>query len=244
MSESDRPSIFVHLMPSLIPPGALRGGVVVVVDVLRATTVMIQALASGCAAIVPCGVIDEATALAASLPAGSALRAGERQGLPIPGFDLANSPADFTPEVCRGKTLVMTTTNGTRAILASREADRVYVTAFSNLGATGAVLRDDPRPVHVVGAGTDGTISLEDTLLAGALVMNLTDRAAGNDEALIARGLWSESEANLERVLESGRGGRRVSEIGLAADVHEAARIDVHQFTASLRSEPLRIVRD
>ena len=101
MAPTDRARVFVHLLPSLIPPGSLRGGVAVVVDVLRATTVMVYALAAGCEAVIPCGEIDEAKATAASLPPGSALLAGERQGLPIPGFDLGNSPGEFTPEVCR-----------------------------------------------------------------------------------------------------------------------------------------------
>src|SRR4051794_12107768 len=114
MTESDGPKVFVHLLPGLIPRGALAGGVAVVVDVLRARTVMVRALAAGCRDVVPCGEIDEALRLAAGLPRGAAILAGERQGLPIDGFDLGNSPASFTPEVCRGKTLVMTTTNGTR----------------------------------------------------------------------------------------------------------------------------------
>ncbi len=178
MSESDRPSVFVHLLPSLIPPGVLRGGIAVVVDVLRATTVMVQALASGCASIAPCGEIDEAKALAAALPAGTALLAGERQGLPIPGFEFGNSPGDFTPEVCRGKTLVMTTTNGTRAILVSLEADRVLVAAFSNLERTAAALRDDPRPIHLIFAGT-GPEDQPGRHLAHGRASGALDRASG-----------------------------------------------------------------
>ena len=88
-----------------------------------ATTVMVQALAAGCEAVIPCAEIEEAKRSAAGLPAGSALLSGERQGLPIQGFDLGNSPGEFVPDVCRGKTLVMTTTNGTRAILASLTGD-------------------------------------------------------------------------------------------------------------------------
>src|SRR5262245_35942829 len=113
---ANRPSIFVHLLPSLIPPGALRGGVAVVIDVLRASTVIVQALASGCEAVIPTLEIDEARRIATSLPAGKSLLGGERHGLPIEGFDLGNSPGDYTDEVCSGKTLVITTTNGTKAI--------------------------------------------------------------------------------------------------------------------------------
>jgi 2-phosphosulfolactate phosphatase len=254
MSESGRLAVHVHLLPSLIPPGALEGGVAVVVDVLRATTVMVHALAAGCQAIVSCGEIEEAKTIAAGLPPGTALLAGERQGLPIPGFDLGNSPGDFTPEVCNGKTLVMTTTNGTRAILASRGASRVLVAAFSNLEATVATLKDVPGAVHVVCAGTEGWISLEDTLLAGAIALGLEERGAGNDETLIATGLWRgqlrwvEDEAiDLEQplfhLLGLGRGGRRVREIGLQADIREAARMTQHPFTARLWPDAMRILR-
>src|SRR4051794_31619088 len=159
MSESDRPVVFVHLLPSLIPPGALKGSVAVVVDVLRATTVMVHALAAGAEAIVPCSEIAEARRIALEHPAGSTVLGGERQGLPIEGFDLGNSPDEYTPEVCGGKTVVMTTTNGTRAILASLEAERVLVAGFVNLRATVDalsvnVLKVHALPMHIICAGT------------------------------------------------------------------------------------------
>lgn len=259
MSESGRPAVFVHLLPTLIPAGAFRGATVVVVDVLRATTVMVHALAAGCKAIIPCGEVEEARAIAAGLPDGSALLAGERQGLPIAGFDLGNSPGAYTPEVCRGKTLVMTTTNGTRAILASLEADHVFVAAFPNLLATAHAVNEDPREVHVVCSGTDGWISLEDAILAGALACDVAitrrpetlNRAFGNDEAEIVSRLWGHvplgadpTDTDLADTLALGRGGRRVREIGLAADIHDASRIDRFPLVAELRRDPLRVVRN
>ncbi|CAN5875646.1 2-phosphosulfolactate phosphatase family protein [soil metagenome] len=244
-------SVSVHLLPGLIPSGALAGGVAVVVDVLRASTVMVQALASGCEAIVPCLEIEEARRTALALPTGSAILAGERQGLPIEGFDLGNSPDSFTPEVCRGKTLVMTTTNGTRAILASLEADRVLVAAFSNIGATLGALLDDPRPLHIVCSGTDGRISFEDSLLAGGLAATLIQRgrAPGNDEATLTAHAWRWDEglvdpaAAIRHALTLGRGGQRVRELGLLADLDAASRFD-HQggLVAELRRDPIRIV--
>jgi 2-phosphosulfolactate phosphatase len=260
MPESERPEVFVHLLPSLIPPRSLKRGVAVVVDVLRATTVMIHALAAGCEAVIPCGEIDEARRAAASLPEGCVLLAGERQGLPIDGFDLGNSPGAFTPTLCRGKTLVMTTTNGTRAILASLDAERVLVGAFPNFAATVQLLHLENRDVHVVCSGTDGQISYEDTLLAGAFAQHLKDMGAAlrNDEAEIAAGVWSkvhnslwyrsgdpDAESNpLVRYLARGRGGRRVLELGLAADIEDAAQLNRSQYqvTAELLRDPLRIV--
>jgi 2-phosphosulfolactate phosphatase len=266
-----RPPVSVHLLPALIPEGGLRGGVAVVIDILRATTTMIHALAAGCDAIIPCGEIDEARRLARALPPGSALLAGERKGLPIEGFDLGNSPGDCTPANCSGKTLIMTTTNGTRAILASLEADRVLVAAFVNRRATVEALKVDGRPIHLVCAGTDGLISLEDSMFAGALAHELdawaweesearassikfedadlsTETVLANDEAEIAASLWRETESIMEEgysladALGDGRGGRRVVALGLDADLEDAARIDRFPFAAELLRDPLRIV--
>lgn len=260
MPETEPSAVFVHFLPSLIPPGALQGGVAVVVDVLRATTAMVHALAAGCEAVIPCGEIEEARREARKFPAGSVVLGGEREGLPIPGFDLGNSPRSFTPEVCRGKTLVMTTTNGTRAILASLEADRVLIGSFPNFAATVQALHLESRAIHVVCSGTDGCISFEDSLLAGAFAQHLKDMGAElrNDEAEIAAGAWSkihnslwfksgdpDAESNpLVRYLRRGRGGRRVLELGLGADIDDAAYLNRsgHQVTAELSRDPLRIV--
>jgi 2-phosphosulfolactate phosphatase len=262
MVSTERAMVFVHVLPSLIPPGSLRGGVAVVVDVLRATTVMVHALAAGCEAVIPCGEIDEAKAIAAGLPAGKALLGGERQGLPIPGFDLGNSPGEFTPEVCRGKILVITTTNGTRAILASLEAERVYVASFSNLRATSNEIsvqflkKDYGSSIHVVCAGTEGFISLEDCLLAGALVRNVADVTTrtlgnnalfGNDEAYVVASQWKGAaqalrERPLSGLLRLGRGGQNVQRIGLEADIDAAASVNRFDLVAELCRDPLRIV--
>lgn len=254
--------ICVHLLPSLIPPGSLRGGIAVVVDVLRATTVMVHALAAGCEAIIPCAEIAEAEAIAFGLPPGTALLAGERGGLPIPGFHLGNSPGEFTPEACVGKTLVMTTTNGTRAILASQEADRVYIASFTNLQATADELavqflkRDHGQSIHIVCAGTEGHVSLEDSLLAGALTRKITElevpespegERLGNDEAFIVISQWLEVERFLRkrpfwRLLSLGRGGQNVHRIGRAGDIEDAAYFDRFKLVAELSRDPLRIV--
>ena len=255
MPEPERPAVYVHLLPGLIPPGALLGGIAVVIDVLRATTVMIQALASGCEAIAPCGEIEDAFRVAAELPPGSTILGGERQGLPIEGFDLGNSPADYTEDACAGKTLVMTTTNGTRAILASLEADRVLIAAFVNLGETVQALAVNALkvhglPMHLVCAGTDGRVSVEDTLLSGALVSGLADWDVplGNDEAVMAASYWRETSHRIGRepltdFLAQGRGGRRVLELALGADLADAARVDRFPLVAELRREPLRVIR-
>ncbi len=253
--------VSVHLLPSSMPAGALRGGVAVVVDVLRATTSIVQALARGCSAVVPCAEIDEARRIAEGLPAGTAILGGERGGKPIQGFDLGNSPGEYSADACRGKTLVMTTTNGTRALLASLEAEVVLAGAFVNLAATVQRLIHERRPIHVVCAGTEGRISYEDALLAGALVSRFADldHEPANDEAWIARGLWERVQENvwsredhpgrggedppLVHYLRRGAGGRRVTELGLGADVAFAASINRPdcQIVVELARDPLRL---
>ncbi len=249
---SDRPKVHIHLLPRLVPAGIFRGNIAVVVDVLRATTVMVQALASGCSQIIPCLEIDDAVRIASDRPPDTVLLAGERRGLPIEGFDLGNSPRSFTPEVCGGKTLVMTTTNGTKTILASLEAERVLIGAFTNRDATLEALRADGRSVHIVCAGTDGRISLEDAVLAGDLagVLWKDGYGSGNDEVDLARwasGHLSDNGAGGDRIslsdaLSLGRGGRRVREIGLSDDIEDAARVDRYPIVVELVRDPLRIV--
>src|SRR5947208_10202296 len=117
--------IVAHLLPGLLEPPELRGGVAVVIDVLRATSTIVHALAAGAQALIPCCEIDEARRIAATFPPGTALLGGERRGVMIPGFDLGNSPGDYTAEVVGGKIVVFTTTNGTGALFRAREARRV-----------------------------------------------------------------------------------------------------------------------
>jgi 2-phosphosulfolactate phosphatase len=155
--------VHVHLLPQLLCPDRLRGGLAVVIDVLRATTTIVHALAAGCTVVRPCAEVEEACELADRMRAGRVLLAGERGGSPLAGFDLGNSPGEFTARVCSGTTLVLTTTNGTRALVRAAEAERVLVAAFVNYSAVCEQLRQDARPLHMVCAGTEGDVALEDT---------------------------------------------------------------------------------
>src|SRR5437879_6023984 len=178
----------VHLLPELVPAGRLAGSIALVVDVLRAGTTIIHALAAGCTCIRPCLEIDEARALADQMRAGRVLLGGERAGKPLPGFDLGNSPREYTAQVCRGTTLVLTTTNGTRALHRAAEAERVLIASFVNYSAVCEQLQHDTRPVHILCSGTDGEIALEDALLAGAFVDFLCEivEVRLNDSARLA----------------------------------------------------------
>ncbi|MFO0929574.1 MAG: 2-phosphosulfolactate phosphatase [Gemmataceae bacterium] len=236
-------SVSVHLAPLLVAPDRLAGGVAVVIDVLRATTTMVYALAAGCPTILPCGTIDEARAAADVLPAGKALLAGERDGVPLDGFDLGNSPREFTPARCKGQTLVLTTSNGTRALLHAAPAERVLVAAFANFSAVCEQLKGERRPMHIICAGDRGGVALEDVLLAGALV----DYLAGcvdvelDDGARLAWDGFEHHGRHLGEVLALTTGGVRLRSLGYDEDIRTAARIDVYHLVPELRRDPHRV---
>jgi 2-phosphosulfolactate phosphatase len=233
----------VHLLPELARPGRLAGGLAVVVDVLRATTTIVHALAAGCDSVRPCAEVDEARTLAGSLPAGKVLLGGERDGRPLPDFDVGNSPREYTPARCKNTTLVFTTTNGTRALLRAVEAERVVVAAFVNFSAVCEQIRLDRRPIHIVCAGTHGAVTMEDTLLAGALVDCLSEalEVRLNDGARLAWDCFENHGRMLRAALELSHGGVHLRELGYDDDIRAAAEIDKFALVPELKRDPLRL---
>ena len=211
--------------------------------------------------IIPCGEIDEAREIAASLPEGTALLVGERQGLPIPGFDLGNSPGDFTAEVCEGKTLVMTTTNGTRAILASLDAERVYIASFGNLRATStrAVssvsqerpqtsgahhLRWNRRPHQLGGQLAGGRPGGSDRRTCRQSTSQAVSATTRPSWWFVSGTTWNDFWRDVlsRSLLSLGRGGRNLDGIGLAVDFDASSQVDHLPLVAMLEREPLRVV--
>jgi 2-phosphosulfolactate phosphatase len=228
------PTVNVHLLPDLVAEEALAGSAVVVMDVLRATTTLTYALAAGAAKVIACLEIDEARRIAASLAGERPLLGGERGGLRIEGFDLGNSPSEYTPESIAGRTLVFTTTNGTRAMLHCRQARQVLLGSLVNRQAVVRALTDEAR-IDLVCAGTRGQITREDALCAGALVAGMAQIGGGrqlNDQALLVLAAWHVLAAGgmdsdlLAEELKDTQGGRNLLAEGLQADIPWAARLD------------------
>ena len=206
---------------------SLRGGFAVVIDILRASTTITHALANDASQIIPCETIDEARSLREER-GESLLLGGERGGEIIDGFDLGNSPTAYSRDAVAGRTVAFTTTNGTRALLRSAEAARILVGSFANLDAVVSLVTESQEPIHLVCAGTDGFVSTEDTLFAGAVCDALTSTGefTMNDSARLAWSHWKQcsnsDEALFEAVL-SGRGGQNVNRLGLVEDIRVAA---------------------
>ncbi len=245
--------ILVHLLPSHFEPGELQGGVAVVIDVLRATSTIIHALAAGADAVVPCGEIDEARRLAEGRPPGTVLLGGERGGLKISGFHLGNSPAEYSRETVAHKTVVFTTTNGTRALLRAQEARRVLIGALSNVGAIVELLAEETGPVHLVCAGTEGRITLEDVLCAGAIAhwldLAASEADPGDDVTQLALSLFASCGHEYDRahedrvlaILRQGRGGRNLIECGMEADIAVCAEENKFDIVPELSRAPREI---
>ncbi|MFV2069870.1 MAG: 2-phosphosulfolactate phosphatase [Pirellulales bacterium] len=164
--------IDVHLLPQLTSADRLAGKTVVMIDLLRAGTTIVEALASGARQIRPCLEVDEAWRLAETFPPDEVLLGGERGGEPIDGFQLGNSPGEYTEQAVRGKTIVFTTTNGTRALACCQRADTTWIGALVNLSAL--CRRLEPcQEVAILCAGTAGNVSRDDVLAAGAITYRL-----------------------------------------------------------------------
>ncbi len=229
-------SVRVWMLPELLERERLAEGVAVMIDVLRASTTIIHALANGANGVVPCKTVEEARAVAAGHGAGEVLLGGERGGTRIEGFDLDNSPLGYPPDAVAGKTIVFTTTNGTRALRACAAAARVLIGAFVNRSALARVLREDGRPVHLVCAGTEGQLTAEDVLFAGAAAWDATqperpERFHPDDvQTQMAVDYYLTRSRDRERFLETireSRGGQNLRALGMDADIERASQQDL-----------------
>jgi len=235
--------VSVHLLPELFEPDALQGGVAVVIDILRASSTIISALSAGASAVIPVGDVDDAQRVIQQFTVGTALLGGERGGMKIPGFDLGNSPAEYLADSIRGKTIVFTTTNGTKALLRSKQAHRVFVGAFANIGALVRVLEQEKAPIHLICAGSDGQVTREDVLFAGEVVRRLTGDLELTDAARVAVDVASMSTPEtILTALQESLGGANLGALSLDADIDFAAKIDRFDIVPELSIPTWRIV--
>ncbi|MCL2119804.1 MAG: 2-phosphosulfolactate phosphatase [Planctomycetaceae bacterium] len=225
---------------------SLRGTVAVVIDVLRATTTITSAMAAGVTRVIPCLATEDAFNMRETLqmrpPGQPVLLGGERNGLPIEGFDLGNSPEDYTSGQVGGKTLVFSTTNGTRAMFRLLDADAICLACFNNADAVAKYLLDCPK-ILILCAGTDRRYTEEDMLLAGMLTERLMRLSGGcyalNTYAVAAKEQWNTSfpvakrigtepihPENLAQILRQSRGGKNLMQLGLGKDILAASRIN------------------
>ena len=195
----------------------------VVIDVLRATTTIAWSLQNGAEAIEAFANLEELEAAAAAWPAQQRLRAGERGGQRVAGYDLGNSPLAVTPELVGGKRIFMSTTNGTRSLAVVKSVPLLLTACLPNRTAVARRLLDQEcSRVWIVGSGWEGDYSLEDSLAAGAVASAAIEMAVaphigvsfGNDEMLAALALWQQWHLDTETCLRTASHGQRLINLG------------------------------
>jgi 2-phosphosulfolactate phosphatase len=232
--------IEAHFTTNEVDPGALTDATVVVIDVVRSTTSIVEALANGARGIYPAVSTEDAVKLAQSLGREDTLLCGERKGMKVEGFDLGNSPGEFTREAVEGKRLVMSTTNGTRAFSLGHESERVLACAFTNLSAVAGEVAG-VEDLVVLCAGREGRFSMGDALCAGHLIAQVLaesdEEHTLNDAALASRALATRKPS--KRFLAGTLGGKALIEIGLEADLEICADADRHDFVAEMLDQAI-----
>jgi len=223
--------IDVLFTPLGLNVGDLTGRCVVVIDVLRATTTVITARANGAKAVIPAATSEEAVRVASNLEKDGVLLAGERKSLKMEGFALGNSPREMTPAAVAGKTIVLSTTNGTPALVATQGGDPVLLGAPANFKAVAARAREllaRRGDLVIVCAGRDKQFAGEDAYTAGRLVKVLKKglrKVALNDAATAAVAL-TDAWASWQEAVEASEAARQLAELDLGEDVRFAAQPD------------------
>lgn len=240
-------TVDVFFSPAVVDEAAVEGRTAVVIDVIRATSTLVEALANGAKAVFPTVSTEEAVKLASSLGREDTILCGERKGLKVEGFGLGNSPAEFTPGVVDGKQLVMTTTNGTRAFVAAEGADRVLAASYMNLSSVAEALRG-VQGLVIICSGRENRFSLDDALCAGMLIQAIEEgreeedkkETVFNDAGRVAADLASKYTVDAA-FLGSTAAGKALLTLGLDGDLELCADLDRHALVPEMRNRTITI---
>lgn len=195
-----------------------KGKICVVIDVLRATSVMITALHNGAERIFPFKDIKTIQERCENLK--NIIKCGERNALKIDGFDLGNSPLEFTKEKILGKDIYMSTTNGTKAVENSLSAEKIIICSFLNIKSVSEKLLEYKKDVVIVCAGTNGKFSLDDTLCAGLIIKEMQKHTEIQmNDVLLAAVRISESHENIKDILKGSTHYERLLSLGFEKDM-------------------------
>lgn len=228
--------IDVFFTPAGLSPGDLAGRTVVVVDLLRASTTIAVALAHGAKAVLPAASTEEALRIAQNLERDQLVLAGERKSVRIDGFALGNSPLEFTPEAVGGKTIVLSTTNGTQALIAAQGAKEILVAAAVNFSVVVQRARaalESSGELVILCSGHDRRFAIEDAFAAGRIAKVLLPegglkRVTVNDGALAALEIARHFGEQWLRALRASTHGRELVQLGFALDLRVCGMQDTH----------------
>jgi 2-phosphosulfolactate phosphatase len=220
----------VQFLPFPPSPDLLTRRTVVVMDILRATSVMVHALSQGAAEIIPLANSEEALQRAKTFPTGTTLLGGERGSRKIEGFDLGNSPTEYVFERVSGKRLILTTTNGTKAFHSVSSGREILAGSFLNVEAIAQRCLELGQDLLLFPSGDEGRFSLEDAVCAGMLVEGILKKGRPvdlTDAARAAHILFKEFENHLVEALRLSNHGKDLIALGLGGDLAFCAQTDV-----------------
>jgi 2-phosphosulfolactate phosphatase len=223
-------SIDVYASAFSLQDDEVRGKTVVVIDVLRASSTIITALKNGAKEVIPVEDMAAAGKMAQNLDPRRYLLCGEKDGEKIEGYHLGNSPFEYDEEVVKGKTLILNTTNGTKAITRSLFAKKVIIASFLNLDAVVEDLRGATGEIVLACAGWKSRLSLEDSLCAGLIIKKLTNGVLPDDcrdGARMAFVLSEKYENTIAQVVASSNHAHRLNQLGYEADVAYCTQLSI-----------------
>ena len=224
----------VVLGPQQLAHAAVGGRVVAVIDVLRASTTVAVALANGARAVIPFESSEEVIVRSKSFVRGDVRLAGERRMHAVPGFDFGNSPREFTRAAVEGKTVLLSTTNGTGTLVSVQGARDVVVASYVNFSAALALIRAAVRggtDVTIVCAGRERQFSLEDAACAGRYarhIVRVLSETELNDAARAAMMIDANYGDQLDRLFADSEHGRALADAGFADDLAVCASVDAY----------------
>jgi 2-phosphosulfolactate phosphatase len=228
----------VCLSPALIPLYNVEDYIVVVIDIFRATSSICYGIENGAEAIIPVSEVEECAAYREK--GFDYLLAAERNGEVVEGFDFGNSPFSYTAEKVAGKTVVLTTTNGTHALHLSRKAKKIVIGSFLNLTALCNWLKVQQENILLVCAGWKNNFNLEDTLFAGAVIEQLkTSGFVLDDPSIAANDLFQLGKNNIGQYLSKTSHGERLKKLGIEKDIAFCLQIDLTTAIPILEGEKL-----
>jgi len=224
MTEKKR--LEVCLTPALLPLFDIEDSIVVIIDIFRATSSICYGIENGADAIIPVSQVEECAAYR-EMGLGYLL-AAERDGKVVDGFDFGNSPFSYTKQKVNGKTIVLTTTNGTHALHLSTKAKRIIIGSFLNLTSVCIWLKAQNQNILLVCAGWKNNFNLEDTLFAGAITERLANYThTADDAAIAAADLYSLAKDDLNAYLKKTSHSERLKQLGIEADIDFCLNVDV-----------------
>ncbi len=240
--------IDVFFTPDAIDELQLRDKNVVIVDVLRASTTIVTALANGAKEIIPVSSVESAVKISGNLFGDVILLGGERNGKLIEGFNLSNSPREYTEEVVKNKSIIFSTTNGSQAMVKSRYAKNLVIGCFINVSKVVEFIREINSDFSIICAGKQGAFCIEDAVCTGMIIQKLSEANADDislsDAALASLTLHKNYEKNILNMIKKSEHGQYLSEIGFGDDLKICAGIDTCAVLPILSGNVIRLRKE